>query len=469
MAHLSRLPVRVRVTLAFAGVMAIVLGATGLFLYVRLGNELDSTIQQGLRSRAGDVGALIAQADSGLAQSARGALTEGGENLAQILDGSGRIVDSTPAVRSRPLLTGAELRRALRETIVVDRAAIAGEPDLARILATPVHAQDRELVVVVGASLEGRADALRNLGRLLLVGGPVALLLASLAGYGVAAGALRPVERMRRRAADIEAADPGARLPVPPAHDEIRRLGETLNVMLERLEAAFARERTFVSDSSHELRTPLAILKTELELALRGRRTEEELREALRSAIEEADRLVQLAEDLLVIARSEHGRLPIRHSELELAAVLGVVRERFRRRAEERGAQIEVDVPDGLVVVADPLRLEQGLGNLVDNALRHGGKHVELAAELSGDVVELHVRDDGPGFPAGFIGSAFERFTRADTARGRGGAGLGLAIVAVIARAHGGAVGARNRRAGGGDVWLALPLRPEGADRRSGT
>lgn len=459
MPRFSRLPVRVRVTLAFAAVMAVVLGATGVFVYVRLAAELDATIEQGLRSRAADVSALIQQADSGLARSGRSPLTEGGENLAQILNASGRVVDSTPAVRSTVLLTAPQLRGALRGTITVERT-LPGEEEPVRLLATPVRAQDQELVVIVGAQLEDRDDALQNLGRLLLLGGPIALVLASVAGYGAAAAALRPVERMRRRAAEIEAVDPGARLPVPPARDEIRRLGETLNLMLERLEAAFARERTFVSDASHELRTPLGILKTELELALRGRRTEEELREAIRSAAEETDRLVRLAEDLLVIARSDKGRLPIRHSEIDVAGMMRAVRERFLGRAEEQAAEIDVAVQDGLVAVADLLRLEQALGNLVDNALRHGGKRVELAAASSGDALELHVRDDGPGFPADFIDSAFERFTRADAARGRGGAGLGLAIVAVIARAHGGTVGARNRSGGGADVWLALPRIP---------
>jgi signal transduction histidine kinase len=126
----------------------------------------------------------------------------------------------------------------------------------------------------------------------------VALLLASLAGYGVAAAALGPVEAIRR-AAEIGDADAGQRLPVAAAHDGIACLGETLNAMLDRLEAGFDRERTFVSDASHELRTPLAILKTELELALRAGRSPAELVDALRSAAEETDRLSQLAEDCL--------------------------------------------------------------------------------------------------------------------------------------------------------------------------
>jgi heavy metal sensor kinase len=457
MSRIDRLHVRVRVTLAFAGVIAVVLAATGLFLYLRLGSELDGAIQQGLRSRAGDVTALVEQADSGLAESGRSPLTEQGENLSQILDRSGRVIDSTPSLRNRALLDARELRQALRGTITVDKQAAGREGDPARLLATPVRAQGQRVVVVVATPLDDRNDAMRNLAGLLLIGGPIALLLASLAGYGAAAAALRPVERMRRRAADIQATAPGHRLPVPPAADEIGRLGATLNDMLARLEAAFARERAFVADASHELRTPLAILKAELELALRGGRTHGELEEALRSAAEETDRLVQLAEDLLVIARLDQGRLPIRAARIAAGEMLTDVRERFASRAAARGAQLVVAATDGVEVTADALRLEQAVGNLVDNALRHGGERIELDATTNGSGVELHVRDDGPGFPPGFAETAFERFTRADSARGRGGAGLGLAIVAAIAAAHGGTVGAGNRPEGGADVWLRLP------------
>jgi two-component system OmpR family sensor kinase len=438
---MSRLPVRVRLTLAFAGVMAVVLGATGLFVHVRLGDELDATIEQGLRSRA-----ALVEAGSGVRES--GTLTERGENLAQIVDASGAIVDETPTLGGRPLLTREELQRARRGTIIVDRERPPGSDDPTRLLATPADGN----VLVVGAPVDDRNDALASLARLLLVGGAVALLLASLAGYGVAAAALRPVERMRRRAADIQAAEPGARLPVGPARDEIGRLGETLNAMLARLEAAFARERAFVADASHELRSPLAILKAELELALRAGRSREELEAALRSAADETDRLVQLAEDLLVIARVDQGRLPIRPATVDAGEALTAVRERFAARAD-----LDAASNGRVALVADPVRLQQALGNLVDNALRHGGGHIELAAEPAGANIELHVRDDGPGFPEGFIDDAFERFTRGDPARGRGGAGLGLAIVAAIAHAHGGTAGARNLPGGGADVWISLP------------
>ena len=160
----------------------------------------------------------------------------------------------------------------------------------------------------------------------------MALLLASLAGYGVASSALRPVEAMRRRAAEISASEPGRRLPVPRSRDEVERLGETLNEMLARLEGAIERERTFVSDASHELRTPLAILKAELELAMRSARSPEELEAAIRSAAEETDRLAQLADDLLVVARAEEGRLPVRLTKI------GSRRAARRRRTGSRSA-----------------------------------------------------------------------------------------------------------------------------------
>jgi signal transduction histidine kinase len=440
--------------------MAVLLAATGLFLYARLGVTLNNTIDRGLRSRAGDVTALIRQADSGLAQAGRSPLTEQGESFAQILNARGGVIDAPPPLRKHPLLGPAEVRQASKGTIIIEHANSPIEHGRVRLLATPVSAQDQRLVVVVGVALESSKDAQRELGGLLLIGGPIALLIASLAGYGAAAGALRPVELMRRRAREIQAGQPGRRLPVPPSNDEVARLGETLNEMLERLEEAFARERQFVSDASHELRTPLAILKGELELALRDATDAAQFREAVTSASEEADRLAQLAEDLLVIARSDQGRLPVTLGHVNARDLLESVSQRFTRRAGEHTGKLTVDAPADVDLVADGLRLEQAVGNLIDNALRHGGPAIDLVALRTGDRVELHVLDNGPGFPPSFLATAFERFTRADLARGTGGAGLGLAIVEAVALAHTGRARAANRPGGGADVWLDLPAEP---------
>jgi signal transduction histidine kinase len=443
---MSRLPIRLRVTLAFAAVMAVVLAATGLFLYLRMASELDATIDRGLRSRVADLTALVRESDSGLSQSKR----LGDDDVAQILAASGAIIDSPRSLRGEPLLTAADARRAARRTLVIEREEM-------RLRASPVRGQDGvHAVIVVGASVEDRTAALSSLATLLLVGGSGALLLASLAGYGVAAAALRPVEAMRRRAGEIQAAAPGQRLPVARARDEVSRLGETLNAMLARLEAALARERTFVADASHELRTPLAILKGELELARKRRRSRDELELAVRSAEEETDRLAQLAEDLLVIARADQGELPLRRERVAAADLLARVRGRFAVAAGQRGAELCVEAPDGLWLDADGLRVEQVLGNLVDNALRHGAGPVVLTAREG----ELRVRDHGPGFADGYLGAAFERFSRGDAARNGPGAGLGLAIVAAIARAHGGAASASNAPGGGAEVRVTLPARP---------
>jgi two-component system OmpR family sensor kinase len=453
---MKKLPIRLRVTLAFAGVMAIVLVAVGLFLYLRFEAQLDDSIDSGLRSRATEVSALAAGPGGGLSGSAANPLIEQDEGFAQILGDADQVVDSSPQLGGTPALDATQVARAASGPAFFELDQVPGVEGPVRVLAVPVETGGRNLVVVVGSSLGDRNEALDGLAKLLLIGGPAALLLASLAGFGMAAAALRPVEAMRRRAAEISS-DPGERLPVPEANDELSRLGETLNAMLGRLEAALERERRFVDDASHELRTPLALHKIELELALRHAVDERELREAIASATEEIDRLIQLAEHLLVVARSEDGQVTIEPERFAVEDALGAIAARFSLRAERAGRTLTYDAGDAdRMIEADRPRIEQALTNMVENALRHGDGAVRISARASGERLELHVTDEGPGIPEEFIDRAFERFSRADTARGRGGTGLGLAIVDSIARAHGGSAHARNRPEGGADVWIEL-------------
>ena len=396
---MSRVSLRLRLTLAFVLAMALLLAAAGTFLYVRLGSALDEQIDSTLRTRADDVAALV-RGGSALG-GAR--LAESDESFAQVLGPDGEVRDATPGTGDAALLRPDELARARHGTLVVERGGT-------RLLAAPVD----ELVVVAGASLEDRNDALGALRTQLLLGGPLVLLLASVAGYVLAAATLRPV--------------------------------------LARLEAGLERERRFVAEASHELRTPLSLLKAELELALRRPRSLEELRSALASAAEETDRLVRLAEDLLVLARADEGQLQRRQETVDTRELLDVVARRF----SAAGRPIEVDAPPGLTVTGDRLRLEQALGNLVDNALRYGSGTVRLAARQDDGGVTLSVEDEGAGFPAAFLPHAFERFTRADVARTRGAAGLGLALVQAVARAHGGRAIAANLPGGGAVVTLTM-------------
>jgi heavy metal sensor kinase len=453
---LARVPIRLRLTLAFAIAMAVVLLATGLFLYLRLEAALDQAIDQSLRGRADDVAALVRVSGFALREEGWSRLVDQEANVAQVLDPDGVILDSTPGVGGHRLLTDPQLARAAQAMIMVDRPLVPGFDDPLRLLATPVQGQDGPVVVIVGASVEEQKEALESLLAQMLLGGPIVLLLASLLGYSLAAATLRPVESMRREAEAVSAAKPGRRLPLPPANDEIARLGSTLNTMLGRLESALARERQFVSDASHELRTPLAALRTELEIALRRKRTPEEMEAAMRSAEEETERLCRLAEDLLVLARADDGSLPVRQEQLPATELLTAVRERYGLQAADVGRPLQIQADDQLELHVDRLRVEQALGNLVENALLHGRGRILLIARRRDGRVELHVRDEGSGFPPEFIERAFDRFSRSDSARQGPGVGLGLAIVDLIARAHGGSAHAANHN-GGADVWLELP------------
>ena len=453
---MSGVPIRLRVTAAFAVVMALVLAASGWFLYDRLSSHLALALDRELELRAQDLGTLVHHPGTSLAGDRGGRLIEKGESYAQLVD-AGRVVDATPPLDGAPVLGPERLRAAARAPTFAGLGPVPGLNEPSRVLATPVERAGHRLVLIVGATRQDNVETLDSFRNELLVAGPVALLLASFAGYLLAGLALRPVEAMRGRAAKISAETPGERLPIPATNDELERLGATLNEMLARLEDALQRERDFVADAGHELRTPLALLRTELELALRHGGSPEELRAALRSSAQEVDRLTQLAEDLLLIARSERGRLPLTVEALDADELLRSVVSRFQWRADEARRVLAHDPAAGLGIRGDRLRLEQALGNLVDNALRHGGGRVSLHAAAVDGRVELHVEDEGRGFPPAFLEHAFERFSRPDAARAGAGAGLGLSIVRMIAEAHGGSAEAGNADAGGAHVWLVLP------------
>jgi heavy metal sensor kinase len=452
----SRWPIRLRVTASFAVVMAVLLAASGWFLYERLGTDLDHALTRELRLRAQDLGALVRQPGGSLAGDARATFVEHGEAYAQLLDARGRVLDATPPLGQASLLRPDELRAALRGTVLAERPTVPGLDERSRLLATPVRRDGRKLVLVVGATKGDRAETLASFRDELLIAGPIALLLACGVGYLLAGLSLRQVEAMRRRASAISAETHGERLPVPPTGDELERLATTLNAMLARLEAALQRERDFVADAGHELRTPLALLRTELELALRHARSEDELRAALLNASRETDRVAQLAEGLLLIARSDGGSLPLQLEPLDANELLADVSARFQWRADEADRRLLCAAEPETRLVGDRLRLEQALGNLVDNAFRHGAGKIRLGARADNGSVELHVRDEGEGFPPQFLDLAFERFARPARGRQGNGSGLGLSIVRAIAEAHGGEAHAANA-APGADVWLVVP------------
>jgi signal transduction histidine kinase len=318
------------------------------------------------------------------------------------------------------------------------------------------------VIVAVGAGTDVSDAAVARVISALLLGAPPAVSLAGAGAWLLSGAVLRPVERMRRQAAEISDQDLGRRLEVPSTHDEIAALGVTMNALLARLQTVLVRERGFVADAGHELRTPLAILRTELELAARPGRSREDLVQAVGLAGQETDRLIRLAEDMLLLARADNHQ-PFLHPEpLSLPDLLAVAARGAGARAAERAVTVVVHAPDELRITADPDRLRQAVDNLLDNATRHApsGSVVEVTVSTCADGVSVEVADRGPGFPAEFLPHAFQRFERAEAARSRdaGGTGLGLSIVRAIATAHGGDAVATNRPGGGAGVTITLPI-----------
>jgi signal transduction histidine kinase len=443
-------------TAAFALGLVLVLAVTAVFVYARLAADLSESVDNALRARSADLATLIRRSEAGLIDADVGRFGESEEGFIQVLTPDGRLLGGTSGIAG-PALGPDDTRRAARAPMTVERA-VPGVDGTVRMLARPVAKETRRLVVVAGASLEDRDDAVADVLTSFLIGGPIAVLLASGIGYLLATAGFAPVEAMRRRANRISLSRRGERLPLPAAHDEVRRLGETLNEMLARLEASLERERRFVVDAGHELRTPLAVLKAELETAIRNEPHNPEVRASLVAALEETDHLAQLSEDLLLIARAADGHLPVRPEPVDIRELLQRTAERFADRAGEQGRAIHIDVVGDVRVPMDPLRARQALGNLVDNALRHGAGDIQLSVRREGDAIELDVRDEGPGFSPGLAARAFERFARGDAARTVNGTGLGLAIVRAIVEAHGGTTTIVDTPSPGATVRLCMPM-----------
>ena len=383
---ISRLPIRLRLALPFAVVMAALLALTGFLIYQRVGSELLSTVDRGLRAQSVEAAHHVSEGHGVLDRDA-----PEGPAVGQLLLADGRIRESRPA--SVPaLVSGSDFRDVLAGQTRLRSGRIRGLSGEWRILAAPARVNGAPAVIVLSASLASRDQTLDRLVREFLLWGALALAIATVAGYLLAASALRPVEAMRRRAASIGASTPGARLPLPRSRDEISRLAETLNEMLARLESAVEHERRFVDDASHELRTPLALLRGELELALRHPRSKEEL-----------ERGAALRRGRRRPAWQARGGSPARRP-LRPGAPSAARRARRRGCAPPRrspvgsrvapgrpAAPLHVEPSGGLTVEGDSMRLEQALDNLVENAFVYGAGSVVLAAVADDGRVELHV------------------------------------------------------------------------------
>jgi len=471
--------IRLRLTALFA------LAAAGLFalgsysLTSLLSSNLISSLDANLTAQAtqaaqalpGPSGQENLQDSGGVPVGKRPLSSPGvpSEYLVQIFGPTGRLIQSNEAAGAAPLLGRAAVARARRSGFYLTSSRPGSQEQL-RLLAAPISGQLGS-VVVVGQSLETTSETLSSVERALVIAGLVSVALAAGAAYLLARAALRPVERMRRHVEVLADDRPDALavgVVVPSTGDELAALARTMNGLLSRLagsleqrSAALERERSLVADAGHELRTPLAVLRGELELASRPGRTRAELALAVTSALGETDHVARLAEDLLILAARDGGELTCAAEPVRVRALLERSAEAALAEATRHHVTIEVVADGQLEALVDPGRIRQVLDNLLDNALRYApaGSAVAMSAVASGTTLSIRIADQGPGFPVEFLPRAFERFARADAARGRdtGGTGLGLAIVASIAAAHGGRAAAANSPGGGAVVTVEIP------------
>jgi two-component system heavy metal sensor histidine kinase CusS len=310
-----------------------------------------------------------------------------------------------------------------------------------RTFTTSVSASGERYRVLVATPMDATEASLRRIRMLLLWSAPAVLLMASLGGFWISRRALGSVDEITRTARLIGIENLSQRLTVPSTGDEIQRLSETWNGMLERLEAAVNRLSQFTADASHELRTPIALIRTTAELTLRRERSPETYREALRQVVAESERTTRLVEDLLLLARADAGLPSLPLERMELTPVVRDVCQQGQVLAEARQLEVSAEVPDEPVYVeANDPALRRMLLLLLDNAVKYtpAGGHITLAVNRDSGGATVAVSDTGIGIPETALPHVFERFYRVDESRNRdaGGTGLGLSIAKWIAERH---------------------------------
>jgi heavy metal sensor kinase len=458
------LPLRTRLVVLHVSLLALILGALFAFLVVRLRTDLVQGLDGSLATRAAQIALGLRGGGEGEFRDVSGTSLRGlprGESAAQLIGPAGAVLETSgdPDAAGTRLIGAPDLRRVLDGSSVQTSIVLGPDREQFRVLAAPIVRPSGTEAIVVASSMESVNSSVRRLEALLIVAGPAALLAAGAGGWWLARRALRPVARMTDEAAEIGMHRLDERIDVPETSDEVARLAETLNAMLDRLEQGVEERRRFTADASHELRSPLAVMAAEIDVALRSPDLQPEAREVLTSAREEVDRMSATVEDLLTLARIDEGRLDLVRAPVDLRSLADSVAGKFATVAERRGIRLESG-GDEVVVPGDRERLEQVVSNLVDNAMKFSGpgSAVRLQTWRDGGEAGLVVADGGPGIPPDQLPRVFDRFYRVDPARSRngGGSGLGLAICREIVEAHGGRLRATSTLGAGSTFTISL-------------
>lgn len=429
----QRRSLRARLTAAAVIVIAVAITLSAVLLTVRLRSALEAGVQEAARDQAQAVAAVV-----GAGRPLPVALDD--DELVQVITPDGRVVESSVGREGRrsllavPQRLAADVRTQRGIALPGERDGEEDEPY--RVVTIPFRTPDGEArLAQVALPLDDVQESVDELTGALLVGAPAVVAVLAVLTWLLVGRALRPVDALRRQAADIPGTALDARLTVPESRDELARLAQTFNALLGRVEAASARQRQFLADAAHEIRSPLASLRTQLEVA--GLHDDAQWREQLPDLVEDSQRLSRLVDDLLRLARLDAGA-PLAREQVDLDEI---VLHATRRARDTTAVAIDTTGVSGGRVLGDADGLNRVVQNLLDNAVRHAQAAVTVTLTAD-DHVTLTVADDGPGIPEQHREHVFERFTRLDDARSRdaGGTGLGLAIVRDLVARHGGTV-----------------------------
>ena len=437
--------IRLRLTLWYGGVLALVLVVAGVITWFVLGNSLRASLDDALQVQVTDVLAGF-DTDTNVSLDFRDPARPGIFTI--VYAPSSELQRGTP---NAPDLGDPPPVGASETTIGGHRYALYAAP-----------ASDGSLIVA-GQTLAEVERAVDGLARLMIVVATFAIVIALIVGWWLAGRALKPTKALARQLSSIGVGELGRRVDTPRHNDEVGKLAGAINSMLARIDDGVHRQRAFVAAASHDLRTPIAALRTELELAIRVPSSKAELHELVERAHADAVRLGNLANDLLALAESEPGgrdvvRRPVSVDELveECAADQSAV-------ARAQNVTVDVEAPSAQVVV-DRSRIEQAIRNLLANAIRHSpnGGTVEIHASVDGPqsseegrrTLRVEVLDRGPGVAADLRPNLFLPFAARS---GDGHSGLGLATAAAAIRAHGGAISYADRPGGGAQFAFTVP------------
>jgi heavy metal sensor kinase len=457
------LPIRIRLTAFYAVLLSVIVVGLGAFLVLELRSDLQARIDRDLQAASAQIAEAYAEEGNGRFLDVAETVLPRTGSAAQVRDATGRLLLSYGDVPGgERLLPSGTLEAALRRGPTTRTVTVSGIAREQRFLTriAPVRRLGRPRVVIVAESLLEVDESVGRVLVLLLIAGPAALVAMALGGWWLARSALLPLRRMTAEAQEIGIDRLRDRVAVPRVADEIGQLAVTFNAMLERLQRGVEDQQRFVADASHELRSPLAVMRSEIDVTLRHDELAPQARAVLESAREEVDRMSRTVAGLLTLAQADEGRLDLLTTRLDLGDAIEAAARPLRPMAATAHVRLEVHAAR-CPALADPNLVHQALTNLIENAIKFSppGGRVAVTAWSRDEEVGVTVTDDGPGIPAEAQAHLFDRFYRADPARGRavGGSGLGLAICREIAGAHGGRVWVDSRPGRGSAFSLALP------------